>query len=99
MKRMLAALVLFAMLAPAVAAPIMSATVGGLSVLLFDDPCALEQVAGKQYRRAQWIEGGAIIEGCWGAVPLPNGPVVMFWFTDRTMAVLPAQLFQRVANS
>jgi hypothetical protein len=99
MKRLLAALVLLAMLAPAAAAPVLSASVGEVSVMLFDDPCALEQVGGRPYRRAQWIEGGAITEGCWGAVPLPGQPVVMFWFADRTLAVLPAGLFQRVGNS
>lgn len=80
MRRLFAALVLIAMLAPAAAAPVLSASMGGVSVLLFDDQCTLDQVGGRPYRRAQWIEGGGNhggLLGCGASARWARGHVLV----------------------
>ncbi len=67
----------------------------GIFITLHDEACALEGVVNLK-RRATWTEGGKTFEGCWGA-RIDMGVVVAF-FSDKTVVVIPLQAFQRVTS-
>lgn len=82
------------------AAPVMQAAAENVVLLLHDEACAIPAVGGGQYHRAQWIESGKPVEGCWTVVPItPQLRVVLFYFLDRTIAAVPAGMFVRVSSS
>lgn len=80
---------------PSNSAPIMQAADGEVTVTLHDDKCALREVTNLP-AKAVWREKGKEIEGCWGLHPIG---VVLFYFTDKTVAVAPRQSFQRVTGT
>lgn len=84
-------LVLVATCTDLVAAPVAVGVHEGIRVVLTDEPCALVAVSNLP-RRATWEEGGKTHEGCWGAMQ----GVVAAYFTDRSVAVMPVELFVRV---
>ena len=57
MKRILLSLLFLA--APAVAAPVMSTTVSGVTVTLFDEPCAIKYVTNLPLRTT-WTQDGKV---------------------------------------
>lgn len=66
---------------------------GELVLTLTDEPCALSAVSNLP-SRAVWQEKGETIEGCYGRL---NG-VVVCYFADLTVAILPAAAFRRVVG-
>lgn len=74
------------------AEPLFFANQGTTSIILFSEPCVLPEVANLP-RRAQWIDGAEIFEGCWSITPL--APLVIAYFADKTVATIPTQLFKK----
>ena len=73
------------------AAPIAVGEADGIRITLTDEPCQLDAVTNLP-RRAIWEEGNKRFEGCWGAMQ----GFIASYFSDRSVAVIPAQLFVRV---
>ena len=92
--------ILMAFVHTAHAAPVMQATADDVAIVLHDEVCQIEAVGGERYFRAQWITPKGAIEGCWGVVPVsPALRVVVMYFSDKTMAAVPAAIFTRVIHS
>ena len=60
----------------------------GARVVLHDDKCAVSAVTNRPYK-ATWEEKGQVFQGCWGA--RPDAGVVMFYFDDKTVGIIPMQ--------
>lgn len=58
----------------------------GARVVLHDDKCAVAAVANLPYK-ATWEEKGKVFQGCWGA--RPDAGVVMFYFDDKSVGIIP----------
>ncbi len=72
------------------AAPVAQAVNGNMKVVLHDEPCALSHVVDLPYR-ATWTEGAQVFEGCYGVHP--EFPIVVAYFSDKSIAVFPRQAF------
>jgi hypothetical protein len=72
----------------AAAEPRFQVTADGARVVLFDDKCAVSAVANLPYK-ATWEEKGKVYQGCWGA--RPDAGVVMFYFDDKSVGIIPMQ--------
>ena len=70
-----------------------SAQAPGITVLFYNEPCALKQVTNLPLR-ATWRQNGKVVEGCFGAF-LEAGAVGAF-FNDGTVVVIPASCIGRV---
>lgn len=79
---------------PTDGAPLFRAEDGGAIVTLHSEPCALKEVINLKHR-ATWIEKGKVSEGCWGA----REGIVLMYFDDKTVAIAPAQAFERVTGT
>lgn len=66
--------------------------VGGVTVRLTDEPCALEAVTNMP-NRATWTEAGVVTEGCFGI----QGTLLLAYWADKTVTALPVRAFQRVS--
>jgi hypothetical protein len=78
------------------AEPRFSAEVEGVKITLHDDKCALPAVANLG-RKATWDEKGKTFEGCWGGHP--QFPVLMFYFADRTVVIVPVEMFKKLTGA
>lgn len=67
----------------------------GVTIILYDEPCKLTEEVTNLPRRATWDENGKVNEGCWRYT---NGTVVAY-FDDKTVAAIPAQVFERVTGA
>lgn len=74
------------------AEPVAVASGNGITITIHTDPCKSEGVKNLP-KRATWKEAGGEVEGCYGVA---GGQIVMMYFDDKTVAVLPVQLFKRV---
>lgn len=93
---MFAGLVLLAIIVPpALAAPVAEVNQGGVRVVLTDEKCDQSAVVNLQ-NRATWTENGKTVEGCFG---VGVGSVIVLYFADKTIAVIPMRLFVRVSES
>ncbi len=63
---------------------------GPVRLTLTDEPCRLAAVVDLPYR-ATWVEGSHAVEGCYGVHP--DYPLVVAYFTDRSITVIPRQAF------
>lgn len=79
----------------ALSAPLYRATEGASVILLTDEPCRLKQVSNLK-QRATWQERGKTYEGCWGAHP---AGVVLAYFDDGSVVIIPNQAFERVTGA
>ena len=77
------------------AAPMFRATAEDVQITLHDEKCSLPSVS-NLHMRAVWLEKGKAVEGCWGVSPFG---FVMFYFADRTVAVVPQQQFHKVQGA
>jgi hypothetical protein len=84
-----AALMLAAL--PTQAAPVAAVTQDGITVTLYDEPCALEAVANLCYRATWHDPKRGHFEGCY---TVQHHTIVVLYFDDRTVVVLPLQIFQ-----
>jgi hypothetical protein len=77
-------------------APQYAAEVGGITITLHDDKCALPAVANLG-RKAVWVEGSKTFEGCWGGHP--QYPVLLFYFADKTVVIVPVEMFKKLTGA
>lgn len=75
------------------AAPIATASHAGVIVTLTDEPCALPAVANLP-NRATWQQDSKTYEGCFGV----RAGLVLAYFDDRTVALLPLDGFIRATG-
>lgn len=62
------------------------------SVTLHKAPCELKTITNLPYK-AVWVEGNKTFEGCWANHPFG---VVIAYFEDATVVLIPPQVFQPV---
>ena len=72
------------------AGPIAQAESQGIVITVYKEPCKLPAVSNLPVR-ATWLENGKTYEGC--AASNPQLGVVVFYFDDKTVAVVPLQIF------
>ena len=60
----------------------------GARVVLHDDKCAVSAVTNLPYKATR-EEKGQVFQGCWGA--RPDAGIVMFYFDDKTVGIIPMQ--------
>lgn len=77
------------------AGPIYQAEEGGVRVVLTDEPCKFESVV-QLPKRATWTENGKTFEGCYGGHPI--FPIVLCYFSDKSIVALPVEMFKRVVG-
>jgi hypothetical protein len=80
----------------AYADPFISAEQDGVRIVVYTEPCTLNEVKNLP-QRATWTQDGKTIEGCAGY--LKELEMVTFYFADRTVFPVPAALFQKVFGS
>ena len=80
----------------AAAAPIYRAEAEGVVITLYDEDCKLPEVSNLK-KRATWKEKGKTYEGCAGQHPAY--PIVMAYFSDKTVVVLPIDIFAPVTGA
>ena len=67
-------------------------TPDGVVITLHKDKCEMKEVVNLP-QLATWDEKGKTFTGCWGVSPFG---LVMFYFTDKTVAVVPVEAFKKV---
>lgn len=78
------------------AEPMFAASQGNVTITVYSEKCAhLDQVTNAP-NRATWKEGDKVYDGCVGAIPELG--VAYFWFEDKTVAVVPLQMFEKVTG-
>jgi len=77
------------------AAPRYVANVEGITITLYDEPCKLDAVANLPYR-ATWQEGGKTFEGCF--LFFEHAGVIVGYFSDKSVAPMPVQIFKPLSN-
>lgn len=75
------------------AEPIYEASAGGVRIVVYKEKCTLEAVTNLPWR-AVWFQDGNEIEGCIGAKD--ELVVVVAYFADKTIVVLPMEIFRKV---
>lgn len=76
------------------AKPVAQASQGGITITLHDDPCKSEAVSNLPYR-ITWTEKGKTFEGCF---TVNQGIVVAYFTDDKTVAIMPGQVFSPVSS-
>ena len=69
----------------------------GVRIVVYSESCALTETVTNLPNRATWTENGKTIEGC--AQAFPQSGIAAFYFTDKSIAIVPLQMFQRVLGS
>lgn len=77
------------------AEPLFRVSAEGSTVVLHSEDCKLD--VKNLRKRATWTENGVVTEGCYGGHP--QWPIVLFYFADKTVVVIPMELFQRVSGT
>ena len=67
----------------------------GAKIVLTDEPCALKEVTNLKYR-ATWTEKGKVFQGCYAVHPFG---VVVAYFTDGAVALMPIDAFTKVTGA
>ena len=80
----------------ALSAPLYRAEVEGIVITLYDEDCKLPAVSNLK-KRATWTEKGKTFEGCVGQHP--QFPIIMAYFADKTVVVLPLDIFMPVSGA
>lgn len=90
-------LVLFS--AHAAAEPVAQAVAENGGVITFyTEPCELKSQVTNLPHKVRWVDpGGKTFEGCYRAVP--EGRVVVAWFDDKTVALIPFGALKQVGNT
>ena len=68
----------------------------GVTITVFNEPCKLDAVTNLPFR-ATWEENGKVTEGC--VAPRPDAGVVVGYFADKTIALMPIQMFKRLIGA
>jgi hypothetical protein len=75
------------------ASPRYSVEAQGAVITLTDDPCELDAVKNLPYK-ATWVEDGKTFQGCFA--PRPEVQLVVAYFDDRTVALIPFQALKKL---
>lgn len=67
-------------------------TQDGQKIVLTDEECRLDAVKNLKHR-ATWTENGKVYEGCYWVHP---AGVVLGYFADKTVVMIPVQTFTQV---
>ena len=73
--------------------PLYSAEANGVRIVLTDEKCEMKEVANLPYK-AIWTEKGQEFQGCWAA--RPDEGLVVGYFSDKTVALMPVYAFKKV---
>lgn len=76
--------------------PLFSATAEGATITLTDEPCKVPAIGNLPFR-AVWVEKDKTYEGCFGV--RQDLGVVLAYFDDRSVALIPIQLFRKVVGA
>jgi hypothetical protein len=91
---LLFAIALIAFCTQAQGKPLAVANAQGATITLTDDPAKCEAVPQFQYK-VIWEEKGKRYEGCFGV----HGPIIVAYFPgDKSLALMPAQVFQPLSS-
>ena len=71
------------------------ANIEGVKISLLNDKCDLKEVSNLPYK-ATWVEDGRTYKGCWAA---NQGFVVGFFVDDKSVAVMPMRIFQKMTGA
>ena len=82
-------------MAPVFAEPVFQGQGQGVTITIYNEPCKLEAVSNLPFR-ATWEEKGKVTEGC--IAPRPEVGVVVGYFADRSIALMPIEMFQRLTG-
>ena len=63
--------------------------------MLTDEPCTLKAVENLKHRSV-WHEKGKRFEGCWA--PHPGVGLVVSYWSDKTVAIIPIDAFVKVTG-
>jgi hypothetical protein len=69
------------------------ADTGNIKIVLHDSPCELKEVVSNLPMKAEWVENGRTFKGCWNGHP--GGFVVTYWLEDKTIGIVPMNVFQK----
>ena len=97
MTRLIVLILGIILLNSAQAEPFAKATNGRVVITLYTDACALKDEVTNLSQRATWTEKGITTEGCWGYSQ--TGVVMAYWHVDKTVSVIPAEVFERVTGA
>lgn len=78
------------------AGPIYKAEDAEMRIVLTDEDCKLKQVVTNLPKRATWVDKNGKYEGCYAIHEIG---IVVAYFSDKTVAILPAYIFQKVAGA
>lgn len=76
--------------------PTHRASVGSVVITLHTEKCSLGEVSNLE-RRATWLQDGKTFEGCFGFV-LPFRMLMFYFKEDKTVAIVPAGMFEKVTG-
>lgn len=79
-------------------APMAKASLDGIEITVYEEDCQLKETVSNLPKRATWVEKGKTFEGCAGAVP-QLGMVMFFFKEDKTVAVVPMDVFAPVTGA
>lgn len=74
--------------------PVYRAQVGEVTVTVYNDPCQVKEVTNLPFR-ATWLEKGVLHEGCFSYAQHVES-LMMYFSTDKTVAVIPVSIFKPV---
>lgn len=92
----LVGLFLAAAISPAFAEAVFQGQGQGVTITVYNEPCKLTDVTNLPYR-ATWEENGKVTEGC--IAPRPDAGVVVGYFADKTVALMPLQMFKKLVSA
>jgi hypothetical protein len=69
------------------------ADTGSVKIILHDSPCELKEVVSNLPQKAEWLEGGRTFKGCWNGHP--GGFIVTYWLEDKTVGIVPINVFKK----
>lgn len=78
------------------AEPILRGESNGVVITIYDEKCTHPEVTNLPYR-ATWAQDGKVFDGCVGA--FTGFGVAAFWFDDKTVSVVPLQLFKKLTSA
>lgn len=76
--------------------PLFSATAEGATITLTNEPCKVPAIGNLPFR-AVWVEKDKTYEGCFGV--RQDLGLVLAYFDDRSVALIPIQIFRKVVGA
>jgi len=83
--------------AKVLADPIGKAEAEGAVITFYNEPCLIKDQITNLPFRAEWVEKDKTYQGCFGI--RPDIGMVVAWFDDRTVALIPLQAVKKVTGA